>query len=144
MATLLMHTLLALCVWRLALLCKLLHVPGGKGRERWLWQGADSPVAVVQRRTLRGKAASADGNWLWEGLMWATSSQFLLSTTLCSLKCRVPALSCLLWGCSRCSALNIAFCIYCAAASRQVVSSLKCFTGCTQHFCWKKKVCKPT
>lgn len=103
MATLLMQTLLALCFWRLALRCKLSHIPGGKGIEGWLWQPSCG-AELWGRKLLRVWEPTATN--VWEGPMWTTTSPFLLSTTLRSMKCQVLTSVVLRWGCSNCSALN--------------------------------------
>lgn len=118
-----MQTLLAHCFWRLAPLCKLSHVSGGKGREGWLWQGADSPVAVVRSRTLRH--LGADGNKSVGGARVNQQQQRSYSAQPCAagnVKFCPQLFTVRLLSLLSIQLLCIVFCIYYTAASRQVVS----------------------
>lgn len=103
-ATLLMQTLLALCFRRLAPLCKLSHVPGGQGDSG----RGHTPCSRRTEPNFEAESSFAFESRQQESVGGAHVNQLSVLTqhNPMQLEMSSRALSCLLWGCSSCSALN--------------------------------------
>lgn len=139
-----MQTLLALCFWRLALLCKLSHLPGEKGRVTLA--GSRFPRSRRTEPNSEAESCSAFGSRQQQKCGRGTCEPPPLSSYSAHPCAAWNVKSCLqlfTWGCSRCSALNrSALCSAYVAPLRQDKLSASSVYWVHAAFLLKN-VCKP-